>query len=144
MVETKQRSTVKTKLIHHQLLVVGDIRTARDFYGRVVGLTEIKRPNTGRPGLWFGCLSNEIHISVREDIKDGPTGMSLHPQERRAREGRHVAFAVDGTLDEVAAHLQKQGIAYVWGKAGLPQIFCEDPAGNLIEFNTGWKSEPIP
>ncbi|MBI3325396.1 MAG: VOC family protein, partial [Nitrospinae bacterium] len=29
---------VKTKLIHHQLLVVDDLEKARDFYGRTLGL----------------------------------------------------------------------------------------------------------
>ena len=134
---------VKTKLIHHQLLVVGDIEATRDFYGRVLGLTEIKRPNTGRTGLWFGCLSNEIHISVRDGIKSRPSGMSLQPGEREVREGRHVAFTMDGSLDDTAALLEAEGIPYVRGTAGLPQIFCEDPAGNLIELNTGWEQEPV-
>lgn len=134
---------VKTKLIHHQLLVVGDLEKTRDFYGRVLGLTEIKRPNTGRKGLWFGCLSNEIHISVRDDIPTGPSGLSLNPREREGREGRHVAFTMDGTIDEIAHALKAEGIPYHKGTAGLPQLFCEDPAGNLIELNTGWAQAPV-
>lgn len=134
---------IKTKLIHHQLLVVDDIDATRDFYGRVLGLTEIKRPNTGRTGLWYGCLSNELHISVRDGIKGRPTGMSLQPGEREEREGRHVAFTMDGSLDDIAALLEDEGITYARGTLGLPQIFCEDPAGNLIELNTGWAQEPL-
>jgi catechol 2,3-dioxygenase-like lactoylglutathione lyase family enzyme len=134
---------VKTKLIHHQLLVVDDLEKTRDFYGRILGLTEIKRPNTGRTGLWFGCLSNELHISVRAGIKGGRTGMTLQPMERPEREGRHVAFTMDGSLDDIAKHLEVEGVPYVRGTAGLPQIFCEDPAGNLIELNTGWRQEAI-
>jgi len=134
---------VKAKLIHHQLLVVDDLGKARDFFGRILGITEIKRPNTGRAGLWFGCLSNELHISVRTGIKGGRTGMSLQPMERPEKEGRHVAFTMDGSLDDIAKHLEEQGVPYVRGTAGLPQIFCEDPAGNLIELNTGWKQEPV-
>ncbi len=134
---------VKTKLIHHQLLVVGDIEAARDFYGRVLGLTEIKRPNTGRTGLWFGSLSNEIHISVRDGIEGRPSGMSLQPGEREGREGRHVAFTMDGSLDDTATMLEAEGIPNIRGTAGLPQIFCEDPAGNLVELNTGWEQEPV-
>ena len=133
-----------TTLIHHQLVVVNDIERARDFYGRVVGLTEIKRPNTGRKGIWFASLSNELHISVREDLTGyGPTEMPLNPGLRPGRLGRHIAFAMDGTLDEIAAHLDTEGIPYEFGTAGLPQIFCEDPAGNFVEFNTGWDKEPV-
>ena len=134
---------VKTKLIHHQLLVVDDMDATRDFYGRVLGLTEIKRPSTGRTGLWYGCLSNELHISVRDGIKGRPTGLSLQPGEREGREGRHVAFTMDGSLDDIAALLEAEGIPYARGTLGLPQIFCEDPAGNLIELNTGWAQEPL-
>lgn len=140
---TKTSQKVTAKLIHHQLVVVDDVDNARDFYGRVLGLTEIKRPNTGRAGLWFGCLSNELHISVRPDMKDRPKGLSLFPGERPEREGRHLAFTMDGSLDQVARHLEAEGVPYVRGTAGLPQIFCEDPAGNLIELNTGWKQEAL-
>ncbi len=133
-----------TRLIHHQLVVVDDIEKARDFYGGVVGLTEIKRPNTGRAGLWFGCLSNELHISVRPEITGfGPTEMPLNPRLRSGRLGRHIAFAMDGSLDEIGAHLDAEGIPYELGTAGLPQIFCEDSAGNLVEFNTGWDQTPV-
>ena len=135
---------VKVKSIHHMTLNVGEGEKARDFYGCLVGLTEIKRPNTGRKGLWFGSLSNELHISLRGDLTGfGPTEMPLNPELRSGRLGRHIAFAMDGTLDEIAEHLKSAGIPYELGTAGLPQIFCEDPAGNLVEFNTGWDQEPV-
>ncbi len=133
-----------TKLIHHQLVVVDDLEKAREFYRDLVGLTEIKRPDTGRKGLWFGSLSNELHISVRADLTGfGPTEMPLNPGLRPGRLGRHIAFAMNGTLDEIGEYLDAAGVPYELGTAGLPQIFCEDPAGNLVEFNTGWDQEPV-
>ena len=39
---------VKAALMHHMNLAIDDVEKARDFYGRVLGLQEIKRPNTGR------------------------------------------------------------------------------------------------
>jgi len=51
--------------------------------------------------------------------------------------------AIAGSLDDIARHLEASGIAYARGRAGLPQIFCEDPAGNLVELNTGWTQEPL-
>jgi len=124
-------------------IVVDDLQKAADFYGRILGLRPIKRPNIARPGLWYGCEANELHISLGQGLKAGRTGMPLQPMERPEREGRHVAFTMDGSLDDIAKHLEAEGVPYVRGTAGLPQIFCEDPAGNLIELNTGWKQEPV-
>ena len=69
--------------------------------------------------------------------------MSLQPAERPGRSGGHVAFTMNGSVDDIAKHLQAEGVPHVRGTAGLPQIFCEDPAGNLVELNTGWAQEPI-
>ncbi len=134
---------VKASMIHHMNVAIDDIDRARDFYGRILGLQEIKRPAVGRPGLWFGCGSNELHLSVQPDLRGGATGMSLQPTERPGRSGGHVAFTMSGTVDDIARHLEGSGIPYARGRAGLPQIFCEDPAGNLVELNTGWTQEPL-
>jgi len=134
---------VKASMIHHMNVPIDDIDTARDFYGGVLGLPEIKRPNVGQPGLWFGCAANELHLSVRPGLHGGRTTMSLHPNERPDRLGGHVAFTMSGSVDDIARHLETRGITYVRGTAGLPQIFCEDPAGNLVELNTGWAQEPL-
>lgn len=134
---------VKASLIHHMNVAIDDVDRAREFYGRVLGLPEIKRPNVGRPGLWFGCGANELHLSVQPDLRGGATGMSLQPGDRPGRSGGHVAFTMSGSLDDIVRHLNASGIAYARGQAGLPQIFCEDPAGNLVELNTGWTQEPL-
>ena len=133
---------VRVKHIHHMNLVVNDLEKARDFYGRILGLSAIKRPNIDQPGLWFGCEANELHISLKPEVKGGRTNLSLHGQER-GKEGRHVAVTMDGSLDDIAKHLEGEGVPYVRGTAGLPQIFCEDPSGNFIELNTGWYQAPL-
>ncbi len=135
---------VKVKQIHHMNLIISDrdFEKARDFYGRVLGVPEIKRPNIGAPGLWFGLSSNELHISVNPQLKAGRTDMSLIGQQR-GKEGRHVAFTMDGSLDDISKALEAEGIPYVRGTGGLPQIFCEDPSGNFLELNTGWYQEPL-
>jgi len=132
---------VRAAMIHHMNVPIDDIACARDFYGRVLGLREIKRPDVGRPGLWFGCGANELHLSVQPGLRGGRTAMSLHPNDRPDRAGGHVAFTMTGSLDAIARHLEDQRIPYARGRAGLPQIFCEDPAGNLVELNTGWAQE---
>ncbi|GIN83618.1 glyoxalase [Heyndrickxia sporothermodurans] len=43
---------------------------ARDFYGRVLRLEEIPKPENliGRGGCWFQCGHQEIHIGVEENF----------------------------------------------------------------------------
>jgi glyoxylase I family protein len=134
---------VKAAMIHHMNVPIDDIELARDFYGRILGLPEIARPNVGRPGLWFGCGANELHLSVQPGLGGGRSGLSLHPDERPDRAGGHVAFTMSGSLDDIAGLLAAEGIPHVRGRAGLPQIFCEDPAGNLVELNTGWTQRSL-
>ena len=134
---------VKASMIHHMNVAIDDVHRARDFYGQILGLEEIKRPAVGRPGLWFGCGSNELHLSVQPHLGGGSSGMSLQPTERPGRSGGHVAFTMSGSLDDIARHLEAVGVPYARGRAGLPQIFCEDPAGNLVELNTGWQQVPV-
>jgi glyoxylase I family protein len=134
---------VKASMIHHMNVAIDDVDRARTFYGGILGLPEIERPPVGRPGLWFGCGGNELHLSVQPGVSGGRTGLSLHPNERPGRSGGHVAFTMSGSLDEIARHLDAAGIPYAKGTAGLPQIFCEDPAGNLVELNTGWSQRPL-
>ena len=124
-------------------VAIDDVDRARDFYGRILGLPELVRPNVGRPGLWFGVGSNELHLSVQPDVKGGRHNLSLHPNERPDRLGGHVAYTMSGGLDEIARHLEREGIPFARGAAGLPQIFCEDPAGNLVELNTGWTQQRL-
>ena len=59
---------LKTALMHHMNLAIDDVEKARDFYGQVLDLQEIKRPNTGRLDVHF---------------------VSPAPVERHARVGGH-------------------------------------------------------
>ena len=127
---------MKVTLIHHVLITVRNLEWARYFYGQMLGLPELQLPNVGRPGLWFGLGTNELHIAVTDEAPMPSRARGLHPQER-GREGRHIAFTVE-SLEETRKTLTAERIPYVEGTAGLPQIFCEDPEGNLIEINSGW------
>ena len=134
---------VTVKQIHHMTLVVNDVDSTRDFFGRVLGLPEIKKPDPNMSIIWFGVESNELHCMVRPDqVKEGRTDLSLVGAER-GFEGRHVALTVAESLDEVATVLESEGIPYHRATSGLPQIFCEDPAGNFVEINTGWYQAPV-
>lgn len=40
---------------------------ARRFYGALLGLVEIEKPETlrGRGGVWFGCGEQQLHVGSR-------------------------------------------------------------------------------
>lgn len=134
---------VTAKSIHHMTLVVNDADKTRDFFTRILGLPEIKKPKEDMSVVWFGIEANELHCMVRPDyVDDGRSDMSLNGRDR-GFEGRHIALTVSDSLDEVAGVFEAEDIPYHRGTAGLPQIFCEDPSGNFIEINTGWFQAPL-
>ena len=71
----------KTKQLHHALVVVSDREKARNFYGRILGLRELQKPDGTRPGLWYGIGNNELRISVSGELPPSPkNGISIPRQ----------------------------------------------------------------
>ena len=133
---------VKVKSIHHMTLNVGEGEKARDFYGRVLGLQEIKKPREDLPVIWFGAQRDELHLMIKPGSNLSRTDLSLTGRELR-REGRHVAFTMEGSLDDIAMLLEGEHIPYRRGTAGLPQIFCEDPFGNFLQLHICCHQKPL-
>jgi catechol 2,3-dioxygenase-like lactoylglutathione lyase family enzyme len=101
----------------------GGEATAREFYGRLLGLTELtKPPNLARRGgLWFRLGDRELHLGV-------------DPEFRAARKA-HVALWVD-SLPDLKVRLQSRNVR-VWTDEPLPgmdRFYAEDPFGNRLEF----------
>ena len=97
---------------------------ARDFYGRVLGLTEIPKPEplAARGGLWFQCGPQQLHLGVEDDF--------------RPAKKAHPAFVVDD-LEALAKELQASGYRVVLDSVqldGARRIFTEDPFGNRVEL----------
>ena len=134
-------SKLKTRQFHHAQIMVNDLEKARHFYGEVLGLQELQRGSTSRAGgLWYGIGANELHIFTTDEPMG--QGSSLFPPER-GREGRHIAFTMDGSLDDICKGLDAAGIPYLRRPGRLPQIFLEDGNGNSVELNTGWEQKPV-
>jgi len=98
-------------------------RAAREFYGSILGLQEIKKPLVlrTRGGCWFQCDQQQVHIGVE-------------PGFRPAKKA-HPAFVVY-SLDELRQTFLARGIHVVDGE-NLPErrrFFADDPWGNRIEF----------
>jgi len=117
-----ERITVER--IEHVAVVVTDVLRAKDFYGRVLGMTEVPRPASfDFAGAWY---------------RNGPTDLHLITNpEADARSRRHVAFFVSD-LRQAARALEWEGFPVRWETKykiiGLDRFFTEDPDGNRIEI----------
>lgn len=98
---------------------------ARAFYGGVLGLREIAKPEAlrGRGGVWFavGTGERELHVGIEEDF---------HPQRKA-----HPAFRVRD-LAEARRRLEGAGrtIAESVAIPGRERFETSDPFGNRLEF----------
>jgi glyoxylase I family protein len=107
--------------LHHVSINVSDVAAARDFYTRVLGLTErADRPDFSFDGAWLDAGSQQVHL-IKADV---PPPL-----------GQHFALAVTD-LDAAVTDLRAQGVAVtdpVPVGAGR-QAFVTDPAGNRVEL----------
>ena len=96
---------------------------ARAFYGGLLGLPEIEKPEPlrARGGVWFECGAHQLHVGVEDDF-------------RPARKA-HPALRVDD-LDALAARLAAAGRRVDWDDAlpGVRRFYTADPWGNRVEL----------
>jgi catechol 2,3-dioxygenase-like lactoylglutathione lyase family enzyme len=116
---------VRLALDHVQVVVPpGHVDEAARFYGEVVGLEQIERPETmGGVGAWFGTGSQELHVSEYEDFVPAAKA--------------HPAFELEGAgLDALAERLAAAGAEVRWDERlpGARRFYSFDPAGNRLEF----------
>ena len=96
---------------------------ARKFYGEVLGMEEIPKPENlkARGGCWFQCGPQEVHIGIQNDFT---------PAKKA-----HPGFTVNA-LDQLKLRLEEAG--YVISEEppieGRARFFTHDPFGNRIEF----------
>ena len=96
---------------------------ARRFFGGVLGLEEVEKPESlrGRGGVWFRVGAQQLHVGVEQEFAPA----------RKA----HPAFAVSG-YDEVVSRLRSAGVETVADVAipGIRRSYVADPWGNRIEL----------
>jgi glyoxylase I family protein len=113
--------------IDHVSVPVGDVDEAVHFYGEVLGLAQIDRPDFGFPGAWFGTGTVPLHLT---------TGSKRRSEPHLAANEAHIAFRVDGTEDLVA-RLRRADIEIYElenSPAANAQLFFHDPWGNMLEI----------
>lgn len=123
---------IKLKAIRHAGVPVTDVDKAREFYGEVLGLTEIPRPEIrGIPGIWYDCNGTQVHI-IGQRNEMAATGLP--------GVGAHIAIQVED-LQEAKRVLTERGIPFNEftppphiGTA--PVLFVRDPDGNVVELRT--------
>jgi catechol 2,3-dioxygenase-like lactoylglutathione lyase family enzyme len=117
---------MEIKGLDHISLHVVDVQQSINFYGAVMGLIQVQRPDFNFRGAWFS-LGN---------------GQTLHLIEGRITQphwgsrGTHIAFVVPDIVI-AAAYFEQKGIACTLIKErpdGIKQFFITDPDGYCLEI----------
>jgi len=117
-------------LDHVNLLVdAGDdaLPKARALYEALLELEPLERPantDSGRPGAWYQCGPQQLHLTTEKDA-------SVVNQTSR----RHPAFRV-ANLEAMRQRLENAGIEIIAANRfpGQERFFVRDPWGNRLEF----------
>jgi len=109
---------------HVQLAApVGCEVEARGFFGGVLGMREIHKPETlaGRGGVWFACGDQELHVGVESNFT---------PAHKA-----HPAFRVVD-LTALRTRIEEAGVHTTADDAipGVRRFYTQDPFGNRLEF----------
>ena len=95
---------------------------ARAFYGELLGLEELPKPEPlrARGGVWFRAGAQELHVGVEEPFA--------------AARKAHPGF-VESDLDALRGRLRAAGVDYADDDkiAGVDRLFVHDPFGNRLE-----------
>jgi ribosomal-protein-serine acetyltransferase len=104
---------------------VGSESDARRFYGDLLGLPELEKPEAlrGRGGVWFACGAQQLHVGVVDDFSPA---RKAHPALRVGR----------ADLDAIAKRLAAAGSAVHWDDKipGTHRFYTADPWDNRIEL----------
>jgi ribosomal protein S18 acetylase RimI-like enzyme len=110
-----------TRIDHVQVAApAGGEGAARAFYGDLLGLPEVPKPERlrARGGVWFAVGEQQLHVGIEGSFA--------------AARKAHAALAVPraGDLSALAAKLEAAGRAIAWDG---PRFYVEDPFGNRVE-----------
>lgn len=114
--------------LHHVSFAIKDLAASKRFFGSVLGLQEVERPNFTFPGAWYALGDRQLHLIVESSA-------GRQSADRISRSD-HMALEV-GNIDSIREALQRAGIEFGEGSnqtLGMEQIFCRDPDGHVIEF----------
>ncbi len=112
------------RLDHVQVCIPrGTEARAREFYGGLLGLEEIEKPEVlkGNGGMWYGVADVQLHVGVEDAV---------------APSKRHPAFEVEDVTG-VRTYLEQSGVR-TKDEPDIPGVVHRfslfDPFGNRIEL----------
>jgi catechol 2,3-dioxygenase-like lactoylglutathione lyase family enzyme len=115
-------------MIHHVNVTVprSAEEAAKHFYGVVLGLNEIPKPeeSRGRGGAWYQVGETQLHLS----LEDGPGEGCISK--------RHVCYTVS-KLADAEEQFRKAGVEIVPDDNPAPgwsRFYVRDPGGNRLEI----------
>jgi catechol 2,3-dioxygenase-like lactoylglutathione lyase family enzyme len=104
------------------------VDAARGFYGGVLGLPEIEKPEIlrARGGFWVLAGEQQVHVGVEAGVE-------------RQRTKAHIAYEVD-KLEEWRKRLQQEGVQIIDSTSipGADRFEFRDPFGNRVELIQPW------
>ncbi len=117
---------MKIKSLDHASVNVSDVAASKKFYGDMLGLTEMYRPDFDFDGAWYLIgETQQIHLIAQDDL--APAGV---------RQNHHFALEVED-LDATRKELEGRGVEIMLQNDrpdGVHQMFVKDPDGYVIEF----------
>ena len=118
------------RLDHVQVCIPRDAEAqARAFYGGLLGLEEIEKPEVLKKngGLWYKIADIQLHVGAEDAV---------------APSKRHPAFEVE-QVAEVRAYLEQSGVRTKDEPqlSGVERFSFFDPFGNRIELLQKTKAE---
>lgn len=116
------------KRAHHVSFGVSDLERSRAFYGELLGLEEIERPDFGLPGAWYQAGEAQVHLIAQpEGFAGGQPPPALNPI------ADHAAFEIDD-YEKVLAELEARGVEVLPTSPAVGQMWIRDPDGHIIEL----------
>jgi catechol 2,3-dioxygenase-like lactoylglutathione lyase family enzyme len=98
---------------------------ARHFYGELLGLAELTKPESlrARGGVWFRVGPQQLHIGVEEPFSP-------------ARKAHPALRVSEDVLELIAGRLAAAQARVVWNDdlPGVRRFYTEDPWGNRLEL----------
>jgi catechol 2,3-dioxygenase-like lactoylglutathione lyase family enzyme len=127
--------------LEHFLIQTADLKATRDWYVRVLGMTEGWHPDFKFPVVWLYIGEKDVlHLT------EGGANVSENRRKYLGQQSTdvrgsgvvdHVAFRAAG-LPETLAHLKREGVPFTQrmvSDQGLYQLFLHDPNGVKVELN---------
>ena len=125
--------------LHHVSIPVADLERAKQFYEKILGLTEITRPPFDFPGAWYQLGDRQLHLIVHNESTF---------REKKPVDSRDIHFAIRiNSYRETRDFLHSKGFhpeaddefkrmkENPQSITGWPQLYIMDPDRNVIELN---------